>query len=326
LDWRAAFPEAFAAGGFDVVIGNPPYVRQEWISPYKPYLQQHYRAYDGAADLYVYFYELGVNLLKPGGRLGFVVTNKWMKAGYGAALRGFFRDSVWVESVVDFGHAKQIFADADVFPSILVARKPNDDPPAPSVRVCAIPREQLRINDLSNQIAAEGFEVPRERLGADAWTLEPPGVAALLEKIRRVGVSLKEFANAEPLSGVKTGFNDAFLMDTATKERLVAADPKSADLFKPYLRGQDINRWVAEWNGLWMLALKSSGNHPWPWANAGDRSETVFAKTYPAIHTHLNRYRDALIKRQDQGENWWELRACAYWDKFGLPKVMYQEI
>ncbi len=326
FDWRAAFPEVFAAGGFDVVIGNPPYVRQEWISPYKLYLQQHYRAYDGAADLYVYFYELGVNLLKPGGRLGFVVTNKWMKAGYGTALRRFFRDSVWVESVVDFGHAKQIFEDADVFPSILVVRKPTAESPSLTFRVCAIHREQLRIDDLSNQIAAEGFEVPRDRFGADAWTLEPPGVAALLEKIRRVGVPLKEFAGVEPLSGIKTGFNDAYLMDTATKEELVAADPKSTGLFKPYLRGQDINRWEAVWNGLWMLALKSSGNHLWPWSNADEQAESLFAKTYPAIHAHLNQFRDALIKRQDQGEYWWELRACAYWEKFDQPKVMYQDI
>jgi hypothetical protein len=75
-----------------------------------------------------------------------------------------------------------------------------------------------------------------------------------------------------------------------------------------------------------MLALKSSGNHPWPWASAGDQAEAVFAATYPAIYAHLNQYREALIRRQDQGEHWWELRACAYWDKFDQPKVMYQEI
>ena len=90
FDWRAEFPEVFAAGGFDAVIGNPPYVRQEWIAEFKPYLQEHYRAYDGTADLYVYFYELGINLLRPGGRLSFIVTNKWMKAGYGEPLRRFF--------------------------------------------------------------------------------------------------------------------------------------------------------------------------------------------------------------------------------------------
>jgi hypothetical protein len=326
LDWRAAFPEVFAAGGFDVVLGNPPYVRQEWIAPFKPYLQQHYGAFDGTADLYVYFYELGVNLLRPGGRLGFIVTNKWMKAGYGEPLRRFFRERAWVESVVDFGHAKQIFEDADVFPSILVARKPTAEAAPAAARVCAIPREQLRLDDLSRQVETEGFAVPRDRLGAEAWTLEPPDVVALLEKICRVGIPLKEYAGAVPLMGIKTGFNDAFLMDTATKEQLVAADPKSADLFKPYLRGQDVNRWHAEWAGLWMLALKSSGNYPWPWANTSDGAEAVFATTYPAIFAHLSHYRDALEKRQDQGEHWWELRACAYWEKFDRPKVMYQDI
>ncbi len=326
LDWGAAFPEVFAAGGFDVVIGNPPYVRQEWIAAYKPYLQQHYRAYDGTADLYVYFYELGVNLLRPGGRLGFIVTNKWMKAGYGEALRRFLAESAWPESVVDFGHAKQIFEDADVFPSILIARKPTAGRAPPNPRVCAIPREQLRIDDLSRQIEGQGFEVPRESLRAEPWTLEPPGVVALLEKIRRLGIPLKEHAGAVPLMGIKTGFNDAFLLDTATKERLVSADPNSAPLFKPYLRGQDIDRWQAGWSGLWMLALKSSANHPWPWAEAGEGAETVFAKTYPAIHAHMNQYREALVKRQDQGENWWELRACAYWEKFDRPKIMYQDI
>lgn len=109
LDWQVAFPEVFADGGFDVVVGNPPYVRQEWISPFKLYLQVNYLTYHGAADLYVYFYELGCRVLKPGGRLSFVVTNKWLKAGYGEPLRKFFAASVWTESVIDFGHAKQIF-------------------------------------------------------------------------------------------------------------------------------------------------------------------------------------------------------------------------
>jgi hypothetical protein len=124
--WEARFPEAFKAGGFDVVIGNPPYVRQEWIKADKPYLEEHYRAFDGVADLYVYFYELGLTVLRPGGRLGFIVTNKWMKAGYGEPLRKLYAETAWVESVVDFGHAKQFFPDADVFPSILIARKPDN--------------------------------------------------------------------------------------------------------------------------------------------------------------------------------------------------------
>lgn len=210
FDWPARFPEVFAAGGFDVVVGNPPYVRQEWIKEIKPHLQQHYKAYDGTADLFVYFYELGLNLLKPGGRLGYIVTNKWLKAGYGGPLRKLYGEAAWVEQVADFGHAKQIFPDADVFPCILVARKPTADPPPAEARVCVIPREQLRIDDLSRQIQAEGFSIPRERLGAEAWNLEPPAVAALMAKLRANGVPLKEFAGVSPFRGVVTGYNDAF--------------------------------------------------------------------------------------------------------------------
>jgi type I restriction-modification system DNA methylase subunit len=327
VDWRVAFAEVLKDGGFDIALANPPYVRQELFKEAKPILRRNFpKVYDSTADLYVYFYARTHQLLRPGGTACFISSNKWLKAGYGEPLRRFFADSAWVASVVDFGHAKQIFQDADVFPSILVFRRPTAAAPPATARVCAIPREQLRLDDVSRQVQAEGFTAPRDRLGADAWTLEEAGVAALLEKIRRSGMPLREFARAEPLSGIKTGFNDAFLLDTATKERLVAADPKSADLFKPYLRGQDVNRWHAEWAGLWMLAVKSSGNHAWPWARAGRRAEAVFAATYPAIHAHLNQYRDALVKRQDQGEHWWELRACAYWEMFDRPKIIYPEI
>ena len=138
LDWQAAFPEVFAQGGFDVVVGNPPYVRQELLTPFKPWLESHYETFHGMADLYVYFYELGVRVLKPGGLLCFIVTNKWMKAGYGEPLRRFFSEKAWVKSVVDFGHAKQIFEEADVFPSIIVVEKPTQAPKR-AARLCTVP-------------------------------------------------------------------------------------------------------------------------------------------------------------------------------------------
>ncbi|MFL5339061.1 MAG: Eco57I restriction-modification methylase domain-containing protein [Gemmataceae bacterium] len=326
FDWRAGFPEVFTAGGFDVVICNPPYIRQEWISQFKPYLQQHYRAYDSVADLYVYFYELGLNLLKPGGRLGFIVTNKWLKAGYGEALRRLFAESAWVDSVIDFGHAKQIFPDADVFPSILVARKPDPSAAPETARVCSIPRELLRIDDLSRQIQAEGIAVPRNRLGAEPWNLESPGVVTLLEKIRRAGTPLKAYAKCVPLYGIKTGLTEAFVLNNSTRQALVSADPKAAELLKPFLRGQDIDRWRGEWSGHWMLAIRSSSNHEWPWSRAESQAESVFAATYPSVHAHLNKQRTALIKRQDQGEFWWELRACAYWSKFDQPKIIFPDL
>ena len=197
-----------------MVVGNPPYVRQEWLSDYKPYLQTAYKAYHGMADLYVYFYELGLNVLKPGGLLSFIVTNKWMKSGYGEPLRRLFSEAAWVESVVDFGHAKQIFADADVFPSIIVSRKPTTGPKPTTARLCAIPREQLRIDDLSRQIEAEGVALPLEQLTAGTWQLEPKGVTELLAKLGKNGIALREFTGAETLLGIKTGLNEAFRLST----------------------------------------------------------------------------------------------------------------
>jgi hypothetical protein len=108
-------------------LRNRPYIRQELLTPYKPWLETHYDTFHGMADIYVYFYELGLRLLKPGGLLSFIVTNKWMKAGYGEPLRRFFSENAWVRSVVDFGHAKQIFEEADVFPGIVVIEKPAKD-------------------------------------------------------------------------------------------------------------------------------------------------------------------------------------------------------
>ena len=326
FEWQAVFPEVFGAGGFDVVIGNPPYVRQELLSAIKPYLEKHYQSFHGMADLYVYFYELGLNLLKPGGRLSFIVTNKWLKAGYAEALRKVFAEQAWMESVVDFGHAKQIFEDADVFPCIIVARKPQQTPEPKDTRVCVIPREQLRITDLANQIESEGFLMPRASLNAAAWEIEPPEVAGLLKKIRHSGVPLTQFAGVKPYRGVLTGFNAAFLIDTATKERLVKAHPNCAEVIKPYLRGQDVDRWRPVWEGLWMIVLKSSENHPWLWAETGAEAEAVFQRTYPSLHAHMKQYEPQLQPRQDQGRYWWELRSCAYYSGFERPKVMYQEI
>ena len=323
FDWASAFPEVLDRGGFDVVVGNPPYVRQEWIASYKPHLKEHYRTYHGVADLYVYFFELGLRLLRPGGRLSYVVTNKWLKAGYAGPLRGVFATDAWVESVVDFGHAKQIFPDADVFPSILVARKPDAGPSPTSANVCAIPRDQLRVTDLAAQIAAEGVEIDRSRLGADAWSLEPKAVSNLLTKIRDRGVPLAEFAGVKPYYGVKTGFNEAFLIDTPTRDALIAEDLEADAIIKPYLRGQDIERWSPDWAGLWMIFTRRG----------------IDIDAYPSIKRHLSAYRERLEPKPRDWEGrswagrkpgrylWYEIQdSVEYWEKFTRAKISYQVI
>lgn len=327
FDWQAAFPEVMAQGGFDVVVGNPPYVRQELLTPFKPWLEQRYASYHGMADLYVYFYELGMKLLRPGGLMSYIVTNKWMKAGYGEPLRRFFRDQAWVRSVVDFGHAKQIFEEADVFPCIIVAEKPTTEAKPTTARLCTIPREQLRIDDLSVQIDKEGQEMDIEQLSIESWQLEPKAVAELLQKIRGTGKPLKSIVGSAPQYGIKTGFNDAFLIDDATKQKLIQAHDGCREHIKPYLRGSDLDRWHSNWDHLWMVVMPSSNDHDWPWANLeGDAAEEKFRELYPSLHAQMKPHEAALRKRQDKGRHWWELRACAYWDVFEKPKIFYQEI
>jgi|GEM_PF-297385 len=321
--WAKRFPAAMGDGGFDAVIGNPPYVRQEWITADKPYLKRHYDAFDGVADLYVYFYELGLKVLKPGGRLGFIVTNKWMKAGYGETLRKLYSEKMWVEQVVDFGHAKQIFPDADVFPCILVAQKPKAAEPPADVRICIIPREQLRIDDLSNQIQEEGIAVPRSRLSSEPWSLEEPGVAKLMEKIRTIGMPLQGFAACKPYRGILTGFNKAFVIDVETRNKLIREDAHSESVIKKYLRGQDIDRWHPEWAGEWMIFARRG----------------IDIDQFPAIKKHLEGFREGLEPkpqnsvmkdwpgRKAGAYKWFELQdSIDYWQQFEKPKIGYQVI
>jgi hypothetical protein len=350
--WEIGFPHIWTqllsshpGGGFDAVIGNPPYVRQELLGEIKPALKQAYDSFDGMADLYVYFYEQGLKLLRPGGRLSFVVTNKWLKAGYAENLRGLFTNPARanLQFIADFGHAKHFFPDADVFPCVVVVGKPvtpdaADPALQPTAEICVIPRDQVPRKGLSAAVAEASYPLPLAAFSKASWTLEPPAVMALLEKIRRNGVPLAEYAGVRPLYGIKTGLNEAFLIDGATRDRLVRDDPACADIIKPYLRGQDIQRWYSPDSGLFMILLKSSSDHPWPWADAASEgiAEAIFRQTYPSLHRHMKQYeiidepgaarRRGLRFREDHGRFWWELRPCAYYDLFEGPKIFYQAI
>lgn len=337
--WDLEFPEVFYDlqyarwkddPGFDAVLGNPPYVRQEQVGAAKPYLAAEYaQVHDGGADLYVYFYPKGLELLRRGGRLSYIVNNKWLRAGYGERLRGHVARAARVERVVDFGHAP-VFPDADVFPCIVLLRKPGEDEPeaeGADALVCAVPRDALGTVELGGYVAARGYRVPVDRFAEAPWSLEPPAVQRLMEKIRAAGAPLREYAGASPLYGIKTGLNEAFLVDAATRDRLVERDPPSAELLRPFLRGQDVERWSPAWAGLWMIVLRSSENHPWPWSGAPERkAERLFESACPGLYAHLKPMEAQLRKRSDQGQYWWELRSCAYYEAFDRPKIIWKDL
>jgi len=312
--------------GFDVVIGNPPYVRQELLGKFKEHLESAYQTYHGMADLFVYFFERGISVLKPGGRLGFVVANKWLRGGYAEPLRKLLATETTLESFVDFGHAP-IFPGADAFPCIVTLKKQAPNAETHDVKVTMFPREQLEATEIPDYVARHGYAVPQKRLGAASWSLEPPASDTLMAKIRAAGVPLTQYTGVKPHYGIKTGLNEAFVIDTATRNRLIHDDPKSAEIIKKYLRGQDIARWVPEWDGQWMILLVSSGDRDWSWKNlAEEAAEAWFASEFPAIYAYIKNHENALRRRADQGRYWWELRSCAYYEWFNAQKIIYQVI
>jgi len=291
-------------------------------------LKSAYASYSGMADLYVYFYEQGLKLLRPGGRMSYVVTNKWLKAGYAEELRALFADKAWLEFVADFGHAKHFFPDADVFPSVLVMRRPvRGETPPEEANVCVIPRDLVPRKGLSAAVEEATFPLPRAMFTKQAWVLEPKPVMDLLEKIRRNGVPLADYAGVKPLYGIKTGLNEAFLIDTAKRNELVRADPKSAEIIKPYLRGQDIERWHAPWNGLYMIFARRG----------------IDIDAYPAVKRHLEGFRarlepkpvhwlpshseDQWSGRKEGNYKWFEVQdPVDYWENFLHPKILVKRI
>jgi hypothetical protein len=194
------------------------------------------------------------------------------------------------------------------------------------VHVVSFPREALKLVQLDGYVRKYGHPVPQRRFSGAPWSLAASDVDDLMEKIKRIGVPLAQFAGVKPYRGVLTGLNEAFLIDTPTKERLIREDPRSAEIIKPYLRGQDIKRWSPEWVGLWMIVLKSSENQAWPWSNQELEAEDIFFQSFPSLHTHLKQFEDRLRKRQDQGRYWWELRSCAYYNVFEKPKIIHTDI
>jgi hypothetical protein len=340
MHWELEFPEVFFGrngavtteeGGFDAVVGNPPYVRQEALGIFKPYFASVFsETYHGSADLYTYFYQQGLRLARDGGRLSYIVTNKWMRAGYGEPLRAYFSEQQVLEEIVDFGHAP-IFEDADVFPCILVLHKHSlangKHTLSGTVQVTAFPREELRKVELAQYIREHSHTLPHEHFGRAIWGLGTSALEDLMQTIRASGIPLATYAKTRPFVGIKTGFNKAFLISTAAKDDLVRAHPELSAHIKPYLRGRDIRRWATKWDELWIILLKSSSDYQWPWANLdSEQAELLFQQMYPVLFRYMSQWESELKKRSDKGKFWWELRSCSYYEKFNHPSIFYQDL
>ena len=317
FDWRREFPEVFSRGGFDVVIGNPPYVRQESLGEFKGYFQKHFRVYQGTADLYAYFMERNVSLLQEEGIFSYIVANKWMRANYGLPLRRWLKEQC-IEEIIDFGDLP-VFLGATTYPCIIrIVRRP------PQASFQATQVKTLNFNDLGEYVNENSYKVNQLTLDDSGWSLADEATQALLDKLKGKGVPLGEYVEGKIYYGIKTGLNEAFVIDAQTRERLIAEDPKSAELIKPFLAGRDIKRYQQSMNDKYLILIPRG----WTKEKSSNAKDALgwLKGNYPAIANHLLPFAQAAGKRYDKGEYWWELRACDYYDEFEKPKIIIPAI
>lgn len=323
--WRLYFADVFQnRGGFDVVIANPPYVRQELIRDQKPQLKATYPdVYHGVADLYVYFYRRAFDIASPNGTVTFISSNKYFRAGYGKTLRTFLREKAELNLIIDFGDLP-IF-DATTYPSVVIATNCVPDLKHHTARVVNV-RDMEKLDSLPDFLAEVGWKQPQRSLLKDGWALEHADVLALVEKLKASGTPLGEYVEGRVFRGIVTGCNEAFVIDQATRDHLNAEDPRSAEIIKPWLRGKDVKRWRVEWNTLYVLFTRRG----------------IEIENYPAVLEHLEQYRERLEPRPPDWDTskhghwrgrktgsykWYEIQdAIDYYDQFEKPKIIYPDI
>ncbi|MCB1673798.1 MAG: Eco57I restriction-modification methylase domain-containing protein, partial [Pseudomonadales bacterium] len=320
----------FGFDKFNMVIGNPPYVRQESIKHLKDQFKKNYACFTGVADLYVYFYERSFDLLEPNGSFAFITSNKWYRANYGAKLRDWMKINTRIHQVIDFGD-EAVFT-ALAYPTIVIATKREQvKQPADHELIKVLNWDQStnpNIFDFPRIFAKHHFSVQQASLQPKGWQLEPQGKRDVLARLRAAGKPLGEYVGDEKICiGVKTGFNKGFIINLEDKDLIEEVEISTNKIIKPYLRGKNIKRWQADFDDTFLIQIESSENKTHTWSNLkSDLAEKKFKSTHPAIYDYMSPYRMNLINRSDQGRFFWEMRSCSYWNKFSSPKIIWPDI
>jgi hypothetical protein len=325
FDWRASFPQVFAAGGFDCVVGNPPYIRQEWLGPCKSAFECEFRCYAGTADAYLYFIERGIDVLCPGGRLGFITSGTLNNANFAAPFRAWLPTAARFLRSVNFGE-NQPFADAEmVFPSISILEKTLAAEPGSSTFRAYFMRGAIP-DSIADAVVADGIECDASLLARPEWRFQPAAVTDLFDRIMACGRPLDEVVEGRIFYGVKTGLNEAFVIDQATRDRLVAVDPGCAPILRKMLSGENLRPWYQQAEGNWLIVMPAGFTRQTAGLTDEPPAWAWLCAHYPALSTHLVQFEKAARKRSDQGEFWWELRSCDYYAAFDQPKIIWPDI
>ncbi|OOX92002.1 restriction endonuclease [Campylobacter coli] len=338
FEWRFEFPEILDDDGnfqgFDLIIGNPPYIRQEEIKELKPNLAKNYKVYKGTSDIYTYFYELGFNILKSNGVLSFITSNKYTRAGYGEALREFLLKNVSILDYIDLNGIK-VFDSATVDTSILSFEKLKSKDS--SFRYLALDNENLKACGYSIDLCKDFKELSQKSLSKENFTFSDESTNSLKAKIERIGTPLKEWQGLNIYRGILTGYNEAFIISTEKRNEILenckdeAEKERTAKLIRKMLRGRDIKRYSYEWAGLWIIFI------PWHFPNVEKpktmlENEQDLKEQYPSLYKHLLSHKERLSKRNKEETGiryeWYCLQrwGANYYQEFEKEKLGWQRI
>ncbi|EIX1383967.1 Eco57I restriction-modification methylase domain-containing protein [Campylobacter coli] len=339
FEWRFEFPEILDDDGnfkgFDLIIGNPPYIRQEELKELKPYLAKNYKVYKGTSDIYTYFYELGFNVLKDrGGVLSYITSNKYTRAGYGEALREFLLKNVKFLEYTDLNGIK-VFDSATVDTSILCFEKSKSKDN--KFKYLALSNEILKTCAYDIGLYKDFAEFSQNSLSKESFTFSDENTSALKAKIERIGTPLKEWYGLNINYGIKTGLNEAFIITTEKRNEILAnckdeaEKERTAKLIRKMLRGRDIKRYSYEWAGLWVIFI------PWHFPNVEKpktmlENEQDLKEQYPSLYKHLLSHKERLSKRNKEETGiryeWYCLQrwGANYYQEFEKEKLGWQRI
>ncbi len=321
MDFEDAFPKIMKRGGFDAVVGNPPYVRQEGLSlEFKKYVSKKYSVSTSSADLYVYFFEKGHHILKKDiGLFGVICSNKFMRAAYGENLRKFITNYTSIEKIIDFGELP-VFLNAATFPAIILTK--NRSSIEQSFSHSQINR--LNFNSLSDEVKQVEKQLDQNSLLGNNWNLTSNEDIALIKQMEQTGVPLKEYSQSDIYFGIKTGMNEAFVVDKVTMDKIIVEDIGSKKFFHKFIVGDNVRKYQINFENKYLLLIPKG----WTKSNLpkGLKAWEWFKLTLPSIAKHLAQFEKKAISRTDQGDFWWELRACDYYDKIDGYKIIYPDI